>query len=250
VGLTTLMDIFIGGIHNFTNILRAGPECRKPEFEMTMRKHLPNALCVSLVLFFAATVVGQVPRSRSRSPKKITPQTSDSQSQQPDRTIVEDKTGKPASDAVPEECLSVTRAFIAYISHEKPDITIDKQAQSRWLSADLNKGLANRMDVYRKFVKVNGDNPDGPPGNGDFVGTWDYPTTYSIAGSRRYSDRVMVDIVFTWGEKTEYAGDTRLVTYAFVQEGGAWKLDDIYTFRGKFVSATSLSATFSSNTYP
>jgi hypothetical protein len=56
--------------------------------------------------------------------------------------------------------------------------------------------------------------------------------------------------MFTWGPKTQYPGDRRLTSYLFVQEGATWKLDDIYTFRGEFVEASSLITTFSKDEYP
>ena len=118
------------------------------------------------------------------------------------------------------------------------------------MSEDLRKALAHRQKVYREYAERNPESPEGLPGNADFVGSWDYPSGYALAGSRRYGDRAVVDVLFKWGEKTQYPGDSRLVSYVFVREGGGWKLDDIYTFRGEFVQASSLSATFLKETYP
>ena len=39
----------------------------------------------------------------------------------------------------------------------------------------------------------------------------------------------------------DYPGDERTTSFIFVFEDGAWKLDDIYTFRGEFVHAESLN---------
>jgi len=151
----------------------------------------------------------------------------------------------------PSESLKVTRQFIEYIFGKKPDIGTDNSAQNRWLSQDLRKALAHRQDVVRKYLKSNPDTPEGPPDNSDFIGSWDHPTSYSIVGTRMYAGRAIIDIVFSWGKNTQYAGDTRLVSYVFVHEGDAWKLDDIYTFRGEFTSGPhSLSAEFLSNTFP
>jgi hypothetical protein len=118
------------------------------------------------------------------------------------------------------------------------------------LSDSLRKALAHALAAYKDNSQKNPDSPDGPPGNGDFVGSWNYPTTYAIASSRRYDDKVVVDVIFKWGPKTEYPGDKRLVSYALVREGNGWKIDDLYTFRGEFVSAGSLSQTFLSETIP
>lgn len=168
------------------------------------------------------------------------------------RTAVvrEERDAARASAAAPRECLTAARAFIAYVLRESPDIAGDEGAQKRWLSDALRKALAHRQEVYREYAKQNPDSPEGPPGNGDFVGSWDNPTGYAVTGSRRYGERAVVDVLFKWGAKTNYPDDSRLVSYVFVREGKAWKLDDIYTFRGEYVSASSLSATFLKETYP
>ena len=84
------------------------------------------------------------------------------------------------------------------------------------------------------------DNPDFP-GNSTFVGSWDYPSTYSIVASRRYGKRAIIDVLYKWGPKTNYPNDERTTSFIFLLEDGKWKLDDVYTFRGEFVQAESLN---------
>jgi len=67
---------------------------------------------------------------------------------------------------------------------------------------------------------------------------------------RESDKRVIVDVIFTWGPKTEYPGDHRLVSYVLVREGSGWKIEDLYTFHGEFVAAGSLNQTFFSESYP
>jgi hypothetical protein len=164
--------------------------------------------------------------------------------------ISEEKAANTNVAEAPPEAVQLVRDVIAYVSHEKPDIANDKAAQTRWLSDTLRKALDHRLNVYKEFAKKNADSPEGPPGNSDFVGSWDYPTSFTISGSRRYDNRAIVDVVFKWGAKTQYPGDTRLASYVLAREGAGWKLDDIYTFRGEYVSTGSLSQTFSSESYP
>jgi hypothetical protein len=154
------------------------------------------------------------------------------------------------AQSAPAECPKLVRAIVTYVFRIKPDIATDSSAQNRWLSKSLRQALEHRLQTYSEFVKKEPNPPGGPPGNSDFVGAWDYPTIYSIVGSRVLGDHAVVDVLFTWGPNTQYEGDTRLASYVFVRDSGVWKLDDIYTFRGKFVKAWSLMATFSSNTYP
>jgi len=165
-------------------------------------------------------------------------------------TAIQEEKGTPAAVSAPPECAQLVRDFVAYISHEKPDIASDKQAQGRWLSAELRKALDHRQTAYNDYAKKNPDSPEGPPGNGDFVGSWDYPTSYGIAGSRLYNNRALVDVIFKWGPKTQYPGDSRLVSYVLIRDGSGWKIEDIYTYRGEFNETGSLMQTFNSNDYP
>lgn len=165
--------------------------------------------------------------------------------------IREERPARRARAEAPAECLTAAREFIAYLFREDRDIADDKEAQGRWLSQHLRNGLANRREVYRKHKEETPETAEGPPDNGDFIGSWDYPTSYRVVGSRRYDRRALVDIVFKWGPGTNYAGDERLVSYVFVHEGGRWKLDDIYTFGGEFTAgAHSLSEIFWRKVYP
>ena len=150
---------------------------------------------------------------------------------------IKEVTRSPASTAAPADCISTFKQFFAYVQREKPSIVTDKTAQAKWLSKNLREALEQKVKSFK-------DQPDNPdfPGNGTFVGSWDYPTTYAVIGSRRYDKRAVIDVWYEWGKGTNYPGDTRLTSFVFVQEDGGWKLDDIYTFRGEFAAAESLNA--------
>jgi len=137
----------------------------------------------------------------------------------------------------PAECISTFREFFNYVQQDKPSIITDERAQNRWLTKDLREALKQKLTTFK-------DQPNDPdyPSNATFVGTWDKPSTFTIVGSRRYGNRAVVDVWYAWGKGTNYPGDTRLSYFIFQQEDGRWKLDDVYTFRGEFASAESLSA--------
>jgi hypothetical protein len=145
---------------------------------------------------------------------------------------------KPAPiKTAPADCIVTFKQFFAYVQREKPSIVSDKSAQAKWLSKNLQGALDEKVKTFK-------DQPNDPdfPGNGTFVGSWDYPTTYAVVGSRQYDKRAVIDVWYEWGKGTNYPGDTRLTSFVFVLENGAWKLDDIYTFRGQFAVAESLNA--------
>ena len=154
------------------------------------------------------------------------------------QTSIKELPGKPLLVSVaPAECLATFRQFFNYVQRDKPSIITDERAQDRWLTKDLREALKQKLATFK-------DQPDDPdyPSNGTFVGAWDKPSTLAIIGSRRYGDLAVLDVWYAWGKETNYPGDTRLSYFIFRLEGGRWKLEDVYTFRGKFASAESLNA--------
>jgi hypothetical protein len=152
--------------------------------------------------------------------------------------FIQESTRKPlVVAAAPEECLRTFREFFRYVQRPEPSIVKDETAQQRWLSKNLREALKQKVATFN-------DRPNDPdfPGNGTFVGTWDSPTTFTIMGSRRYGNRAVIDVWYSWGKGTNYPGDTRLSYFVFVLEDYKWKLDDVYTFRGEYASAESLNA--------
>jgi hypothetical protein len=149
--------------------------------------------------------------------------------------IVEVKHSTPSA-AAPRECLLAFRGFFQYLQKTEPGIIRDEQAQKRWLTQELRKALAAKLATFASPA----DDPDYPSNN-TFIGSWDQPTSYAIVASRRYGKRAVIDVLYKWGPKTNYPGDERTTSFIFLLEDGAWKLDDIYTFRGEFVQAESLS---------
>jgi len=149
--------------------------------------------------------------------------------------IVEVKHSTPSA-AAPRECLLAFRGFFQYLQKTEPGIIRDEQAQKRWLTQELRKSLAAKLATFASPA----DDPDYPSNN-TFIGSWDQPTSYAIVASRRYGKRAVIDVLYKWGPKTNYPGDERTTSFIFLLEDGAWKLDDIYTFRGEFVQAESLS---------
>ena len=154
------------------------------------------------------------------------------------RSIQEVKYNAPAV-AAPKECLLAFRELFRYLQENEPSIVRDEQAQKRWLTQELRKALMAKVATFTSPQ----DDPDFP-GNRTFIGSWDYPSTYSIVASRRYGPRAIVDVLYKWGPKTNYPGDERTTSFVFLLEDGAWKLDDVYTFRGKFAQAESLNQYF------
>lgn len=158
------------------------------------------------------------------------------QQRQTSPTTIRELKSKPVAVVAPRECLTTFREFFSYLQKADANIVRDETAQRRWLTQELRKSLAQKVATFTSPA----DDPDFPS-NATFVGSWDYPTTYSIVATRRYGQRAVIDVLYKWGPKTNYPGDERTSSFVFLYEDGAWKLDDIYTFRGAFAQAESLS---------
>lgn len=154
--------------------------------------------------------------------------------------ISEIKTSKRAGHDAPDECLRTFRKFFNYIQQSEPDIAGDPKAQIRWLSSGMRKAVLEKQNFEDQQAKENPTDKREYPGNGSFVGAWDYPTSYEIVGSRLYGETATIDVLYKWGNKTQYPGSKRLSSFIFVKEDKLWKLQDVYTFDGIYNSAESL----------
>jgi hypothetical protein len=161
------------------------------------------------------------------------------QAQQRSKKAIDEVKYKGSTVAAPQQCLLAFREFFRYLQEDGPGIVRDEQAQKLFLTESLRKALVQKVAT---FTDPSGD-PDFP-GNGTFVGSWDYPSTYSVVASRRYGKRAVIDVLYKWGPKTNYPGDERTTSFIYLFEDGKWKLDDIYTFRGEFAQAESLNQYF------
>jgi hypothetical protein len=159
--------------------------------------------------------------------------------QGPTKHAITELKGKTISVAAPKQCLLAFREFFNYLQKNEPSIVKDERAQKLFLSENLRKAFQQKIASFTS----GSDDPDFPS-NATFIGSWDYPTTYSIVSSRRYGDRAIIDVLYKWGPKTNYPGDERTTSFIYVFEDRMWKLDDVYTFRGEFATAESLNRYF------
>src|SRR5262245_33819458 len=91
---------------------------------------------------------------------------------------------KTVAVTAPKQCLLAFREFFKYLQKNEPDIVKDERTQKLFLSENLRKAFQQKINSF-----TNGSNDPDFPDNGTFIGSWDYPTTYSILSSRRYGNR-------------------------------------------------------------
>lgn len=151
-------------------------------------------------------------------------------SAQSNNSLLEIRPKTKSAQAAPAQCLKTLRVFLSYVRRSKPDISEDRPAQLRWLTKDLRDAMAKKVEFENGKAKQNPTDKREYPDNGKFVGAWDYPSTYTIVGSRLYDKIAIVDVEYKWGPGTNYVGEKRLQSFIFVREGAAWQLDDVYQF--------------------
>lgn len=139
----------------------------------------------------------------------------------------------PAPDATVND-------FFTYLLSRKHDIIKDSAAQNRWLTKDVRHALSTAEAAANKAAKAHPNEQVDSPDNGTFLAAWDPPTSFKITGTNTKEATATVELLFTWGPKTEYPGETRKMTVLLAQEGGAWRVSDIHSHAAKFNQASTL----------
>lgn len=130
--------------------------------------------------------------------------------------------------------------FFTYLLSKKHAIVKDSAAQNRWLTKDVRHTLATAEGASNKAAKAHPDEQVDSPDNGTFLAAWDPPTSFKITGAKAKDATATVDLLFTWGPKTQYPGETRKMTVLLAQEDGGWKVSDIQSHAAKFNQASTL----------
>lgn len=130
--------------------------------------------------------------------------------------------------------------FFTYLLSRKHEIVKDSSAQTRWLTKDVRHALVTAESAASKAAKAHPNEQVDSPDNGTFLAAWDPPSSFKITGTKVKDATATVDLLFTWGPKTEYPGETRKMTVLLAQEDGGWKVSDIQSHAAKFNKASTL----------
>jgi hypothetical protein len=145
-----------------------------------------------------------------------------------------------ASAATPATSEATVSEFFTYLLSPKHHIVTDSKAQSRWLSNDVRAALAKADAASSKAAKAHPNEQVDEPDNGTFLSAWDPPTSFKVTDAKTTSPTARVELLFTWGPKTQYPGESRKMTVNLLLEDGAWKISDIHSHKAKFNSDSTL----------
>ncbi|MEP6670819.1 MAG: hypothetical protein ABJF10_16800 [Chthoniobacter sp.] len=140
-------------------------------------------------------------------------------------------TAAPQTENSPE---ATTTSFFTYLLSSKHDITKDSAAQTRWLTKDVRQVLAAAVAGANKAGKAHPGEQIDSPDNGTFLAAWDPPTTFKVTEVKSTPPTAHVDLLYKWGPKTNYPGETRKMTALLTLEDGAWHISDIQSHKSKF----------------
>lgn len=130
--------------------------------------------------------------------------------------------------------------FFTYLLSPKNHIVKDAASQKRWLTEKVRHSLMTADAAADKASKAHPNEQVDGPDNGTFLAAWDPPTSFKILGTKTKDTTASVDLLFTWGPKAQYAGETRKMTVLLTQEGGTWRISDIQSHAAKFNKASTL----------
>jgi len=130
--------------------------------------------------------------------------------------------------------------FFTYLLSSKHHIMQDSAAQNRWLSKDVRHALAAADAAATKAAKAHPNEQIDAPDNGTFLASWDSPTSFKVTEAKATPPTARVELLFTWGPKTNYPGETRKMTVQLTQEDGVWRVSDIHSHKAKFNDDSTL----------
>jgi len=147
-----------------------------------------------------------------------------------------------ASAATPAAPDATVNDFFKYLLSAKHDIMKDFAAQNRWLTKAVRQTVATTDAAATKAAKAHPNEEIDGVDNGTFLAAWDPPTSFKITKveSKDGATTARVDLLYTWGPKTEYPGETRKMTVLLTMEDGAWKVSDIQSHKSKFNDESTL----------
>jgi hypothetical protein len=151
---------------------------------------------------------------------------------------------RPAADAGPKE---FTEGFMKEIFRYDRDLFTDASFKKRYFSEGLteliDEGIRDAVD-YTPPPFVTGGHPVKQDRfNRTILNAWDTPTSYSVGEATTNSHVASVPVRYYWGPGSQYEGDVRVTNVSLVKEPRGWRVNDLITIEGKFVTAGSLVAT-------
>jgi hypothetical protein len=145
---------------------------------------------------------------------------------------------------MPREAVS---DFMRVLFADTGNLLRDDPFKRRFLSARLRAGVELAVKQFDRWAAA--ADPDdvaqatAQPSNDTLLNAWDHPSRYTISVGRQRRTSASYDVVYHWGQGTEYSGHRRTTTVRLAKENGRWYIDDLYTHAGKFEDEQSLYKT-------
>lgn len=150
-----------------------------------------------------------------------------------------------SGDASPRDVADV---FMAQVFRHDRDLFTDTSFKKQYISVRLRDLIDKGLKDAATYTPPAGEPWVGHPAQQDrfnrtILNAWDVPTSYSVGDASVDGDVASVPVTYLWGPGTQYEGDKRITTVMLVNEAEGWRVDDLVTSKGEFVTAGSLSKT-------
>lgn len=137
---------------------------------------------------------------------------------------------------------------MAQVFRHDRDLFTDTSFKKQYISVRLRDLIDKGLKDAATFAPPPGEPWVGHPAQQDrfnrtILNAWDVPTSYSVGDASVNGDAASVPVIYHWGPGAQYEGDKRITTVMLVNEAGRWRVDDLVTSKGEFVTAGSLSKT-------
>ena len=132
------------------------------------------------------------------------------------------------------QAIATVQSFADYLTQPRTNIgaktPADLRAQEQWLAPALIAKLrqaVTAVEQARKLPEVEGPDPRVPD-NGSVLDSWELPSHCAARPAAQKTNRKnTVQLLCSWGPKTNYAGLKRRYTLQLIQVDGDYKVLDI-----------------------
>jgi hypothetical protein len=144
----------------------------------------------------------------------------------------------------------IAKGFITTYLNRSKNSEGSYQQTSIWFTAELNQLMSDYIKFRSKDIKEHPKEMPDPSIEEKISTFWDLPSHVEITSTNESGDSATVLLLCTWGKGTDYEGDKQPISLIFRKSPKGWKIDNITTPDGKFVSRSDLREELSKKQLP
>ena len=135
---------------------------------------------------------------------------------------------------------NIAKEFINTYLNRAKSAEVSYRQTSIWFTSELNQLMNGYIKLRSKDIKEHPKEMPDPSIEEKLSIFWDLPSHVEITSANESGDSALVLLLCTWGKGTDYEGDKQPISLIFKKSPRGWKIDNITTPKGKFVSQSDL----------